>query len=182
MGPAPLVAPVRSALSGAGFFLAKTMTSSTGNSLNCLLNPITQFGFRRKRRAPVADRWCAALRRRAQCALWPLHHHHDVARIRVIEEGARPLINHVGIKTVGFEQRHAPLPLIVFGFGLVKLSRQFRDLAIEVFLRLEAAIAGIGVDAEIADQQRRHYVETERRQKRSELWACDHDAMMDAIA
>ena len=62
----------------------------------------------------------------------------------------------------------------VLGLERGKLAGQLGDLLVEVLLRLEPVVAGIGVDAEIADHQRRDRVERERGENGAEPLARDH--------
>ena len=51
------------------------------------------------------------------------------------------------------------VPRSPFGSETRKLAAQLRDLLVKILLRPQTAIAGIGIDPEIADHQRRHGIE-----------------------
>src|SRR5262249_52640762 len=82
----------------------------------------------------------------------PLEQEGEVAGIRIVQERAGALVEDVGVEAFGPEQRYAPLPIGALGLQRRKLGREPGDLLVEVVLGLEPVIAGIGVDAKIADQ------------------------------
>ena len=65
-----------------------------------------------------------------------------------------------------------------FGEALAALDRELSDLGVKVGARAQPVLAGIGVDVEIADEQRRADVEAERGQERAKPLARDHGARM----
>jgi hypothetical protein len=79
----------------------------------------------------------------------------DIMRIGVVEEKPRPLVQHVGVDPVGLEQRDAALPTLALGLGALELLGEIGDLMVEILARLEAVIAGIGVEPEIAEGVKR---------------------------
>ena len=46
----------------------------------------------------------------------------QVARVDIVEQRARPLVEHVGIEPLGLEQRDPALPQVALGVGLVELA------------------------------------------------------------
>ena len=56
----------------------------------------------------------------------------------------------------------------------VELALEVGDPLVEGLLRQQAVVAGIGVDAEIADEQRGQDIEAERSQERRDPRANDH--------
>src|SRR5580704_16098612 len=107
-------------------------------------------------------------------------HQGEIARRNVIEQGAGLFVEHVGIELAGAQQRHPALPLRPVELELVELGRQSRDLAVDVLFGLDPAIAAIGVDAEIADQERGQNVEAERGEERTQTLTGDHSTKMAA--
>ena len=105
-------------------------------------------------------------------------HHGQVVRIGVVEQRARPLVEHVGIDAVRLEERDAALPTLALGLGKFELMRQIGDLMVETLPRLEAVVARISIEPEIADEQRRQDVEAERNQKRTNPRPNDHAAFL----
>ena len=75
-----------------------------------------------------------------------------------------------------------PLPPDALGFHLLQLASQLVHLHDEILTRLDAVIAGVSVDAKIADQQRRDRIETECRQERAQAFAGDHGGEHDPPA
>ena len=59
-----------------------------------------------------------------------------------------------------------------------QLSRQRHDFLVEFLARVQTIFAGIGVDAEIADQRRRHGVEGDAREERFKSRTRDHGQTM----
>src|SRR5262245_37190303 len=102
----------------------------------------------------------------------------EVARIGVVEKHPGALVEHVGIDAFGLEQQDAALPIGPFALERGKLGTEFRDLLVEVLLRAKPAVAGIGVDAEIADYQRGDGVKRERVEDGAEPLAGHHAATM----
>ena len=78
----------------------------------------------------------------------------------------------------GPQERDAPFPSPPFGSETGKFTAQLRNLLVEILLRPQPAIAGIGIDAEIADHQRRDGIERERIEERAEPFAGNHAATM----
>ena len=60
----------------------------------------------------------------------------------------------------------------------VELLAQLGELLVEVLLGPQPMIAGVGVDAEIADDQRAADIEAERGEERSQLSPGDHAGKM----
>src|SRR4029077_16086927 len=110
----------------------------------------------------------------------PGEHQSEVVWRHVIEQRAGLLVEHVGIELAGPQQRHAALPLGALALEVVEIGGQRDDLLVEVFLGLEPVIAAIGVDAEIADQERGHDIEAERGQDGTQAFTRDHPHTMSA--
>src|SRR5260370_1284172 len=99
----------------------------------------------------------------------------DQEIIALTSELARALVEHIRVDPVGAQQRDALLAL-----GTLPLQpRQFRcqrdDLLVELLPRIQPILAGIGIDAEIADHRRRHRVEGKPGEQGFESRARDHD-------
>src|SRR3977135_866988 len=105
----------------------------------------------------------------------------QIARIGVIELEARTLVEHVRVDPVGPKQRNPLLALGALPFQPRPLRRQRDDFLIEFLPRIQPIFAGIGVDAEIADHQRRHRVEGKPGEQGFESGARDHGPE-DAVA
>jgi hypothetical protein len=95
-------------------------------------------------------------------------------RIEVIEQGARTLIEHIGIEPVGAQESDASLPLPALGLQTRNLGGELRRLLIEILLGLQPAIAGIGIDAEIGDRARNEGVKAQSRKHGTKASARDH--------
>src|ERR1700730_13649623 len=106
--------------------------------------------------------------------LSPLEHEREVAGIGVIEQQARALVEQVGIDIVGFQQRDPPLPNRALGLDGIELQGQLRDILVEIPLGDQSVFARIGIDPEIADEQRRDRVERECVEEAAEPSARDH--------
>ena len=63
------------------------------------------------------------------------------------------------------QQLDAVLPITALRAQLLELRGEVGIIEVEVLLRPKPAISGVGVDGEIADEQRRPDVEPERGQK-----------------
>ena len=74
--------------------------------------------------------------------------------IGIVEQHPGSLVEHVRIDAVSPQERNAALPGAPFGFEAGEFAAQLRNLLVEILLRPQPAIAGIGIDAEIADYQR----------------------------
>ena len=107
-----------------------------------------------------------------------LEHLRQIARVEVIEHDPRALIERVGIDALGFEQLDPALPFGALLLELVELFTQRNKLLVEVLLGPQPVIAGVGVDAEIADHQRTADIKTERGQKEMKLSPRDHAGKM----
>src|SRR5258708_4010846 len=95
------------------------------------------------------------------------NHDGDLMRVQIVEKLSRALVKHVRIDAVSLEERHSPLPPRPLRLDALDLARQVGDLLVKLLARIDAIFPGKGVDAEITDEQRRHDVEAERRQKRT---------------
>jgi hypothetical protein len=96
----------------------------------------------------------------------------------IIEQSPGAFIEHVGIELVRFQQRDPPLPLSALELEAIEFARKRHHLLVNVLLGLEAAVAAVGIDAEIADQKPRHDVKAERGKDRAETLAGYHPANM----
>jgi hypothetical protein len=96
----------------------------------------------------------------------------------IVEQRAGAFVEHVGIDIFGLEQVDAALPLRALDLQMVQLRRQRRHLAVDILLGLEPVIAAIGVDAEIADQERRRDLEAERIENGTQTPAGNHAASL----
>src|SRR5262249_28172511 len=104
----------------------------------------------------------------------------ELARIGVVEQHPGALVEHVGIDAFGLEQRDAAFPIGAFGLERVKLGAEFRDLLVEILLRTQSAVAGVSIDAEIADHQRGDGVKRERVEDGAEPLPGYHGATLPA--
>jgi len=75
-----------------------------------------------------------------------LDHDGDVTRIGVVEELPRPLVEHVGVDAVGLEEGDAALPARPLGLHPLELAGEIGDLPVKTLARLDAVLAGVGVD------------------------------------
>src|SRR6266567_2837028 len=108
-------------------------------------------------------------------------HPHEIMRVGIVELKPRPLVQHVGIDLLGAQQRHALLIPGALALELRQLARQRDDLLVEFLAGVETVFAGIGVDAEIADDGRRHRIEGETSQDRFQARAGDHFGKMGQL-
>ena len=95
--------------------------------------------------------------------------HRDIARIGIVEKLPGAFVEHVGVEAVGLQESDAALPARAFGLGGVEFALEVGDPLVEVLLGQDAAIAGVGVDAEIADEQRGQGIEAEGSQERASM-------------
>jgi hypothetical protein len=72
-------------------------------------------------------------------------------RIGVVEQRPGTPVQHVGIDAARPQKQDAAFPRGALGSETGKFAIQLRNLLVKVLLRPQAAIAGIGVHAEIAD-------------------------------
>ena len=79
---------------------------------------------------------------------------------------------------LGLEQLDPVLPLGAFLLEASELVGQRGELLIEVLLGPQPVVAGVGVDAEIADDQGAPDIEAERGQEGSQLSPGDHAGKM----
>ena len=75
---------------------------------------------------------------------------------------------------LGLQQFDPVLPLGALLLETAKFVGQRSELLVEVLLRAQAMVAGVGVDAEIADHQRAADIEAERGQNSAKLSPGDH--------
>ena len=106
--------------------------------------------------------------------------HRDIARIGIVEKLPGALVEHVGVDAVGLQKRDAALPARALGPGGVEFALEVGDPLVEVLLGQDAAIAGGGVEAEIADEQRGQGIEAEGSQESANSRANDHGAISAA--
>ena len=106
--------------------------------------------------------------------------HRDIARIGIVEKLPGAFVEHVGVEAVGLQESDAALPSRAFGLGGVEFALEVGDPLVEVLLGQDAAIAGVGVGAKIADEQRGQGIEAECSQERANPWANDHGAISAA--
>src|SRR5262249_32277960 len=102
----------------------------------------------------------------------------DLMRVQIVEKLSRPLVKHVRIDAVGLEERNAPLPPRTLRLDALDFAREVSDLLVKLLARINAIFPGIGVDAEITDEQRRHDIEAERREKRTNARTNNHRAFV----
>src|SRR5579871_4820700 len=95
-------------------------------------------------------------------------------RVHIVEKQPGPLVEHVGIDAVRPEQRDAPFPMFALRLDTPQLALEFVDLLVESLASVDAIFPRIGVDAEIANEQRRQDVKAERRQKSTNSRANNH--------
>ena len=98
----------------------------------------------------------------------------QIVRIGVVELIACALVEHVRVDPVGSQQRDTLLALGALPLQPRQFRRQRDDFLIELLPRIQPILAGIGVDAEIADDRRRHRIEGEPGQQGFESVAGDH--------
>src|SRR5207248_870327 len=98
--------------------------------------------------------WPEKCRRDASLASAAAAHQHEVVRMRIIEHGSCTLVEQVGIDPVRSQQRHAMLPGRPLELEASEFLRKLVHLLGEILLGLETMGPGIGIDAEIADEQR----------------------------
>ena len=91
--------------------------------------------------------------------------HRDIARIGIVEELPGALVEHVGVDAVGSQKRDAVLPAYALGARGVELAREVGNARLEVLLRHDSVITGVGIEAEIADEERGERIEAERGEK-----------------
>src|SRR5215467_812034 len=102
------------------------------------------------------------------------NHHGDLVRVHIVENLSRSLVKHVRIDTVGPEERHPPLPPLSLRPYALKLARQVGDLLVELLAGVNAVFPRKGVNTEITYEQRRHRVQAERCQKRTNSRTNNH--------
>src|SRR6266446_5322644 len=102
----------------------------------------------------------------------------DLMRGQIVEELSRALVKHVRIDAVGLEERNAPLPALPLRLDANDLARQVGDLLVKLLARVDTIFPRIRIDAEIADEQRRHHIEAERRKKRANPRTNNHRAFV----
>src|SRR5438445_13627337 len=100
--------------------------------------------------------------------------------MHIAEHCPRTLVEQVRIEAIRPQQGDAMLPLRALGLDAGKLGRELADLLDDILLRPQAVSSDIGIDAEIADQQRRADVETERTENVTQPRAGDHGRSMRA--
>ncbi len=110
------------------------------------------------------------------------HAQRQVTAVDIVEQCPRPLVQHVRIEASRAEQANPPLPQNALGLRCVAFLDQFRDLQIEALPRVQPAVAGIGIDAEIADEAGCSEIETEHGEDRSQPPAGDHARTMERFA
>src|SRR6185436_10528189 len=66
------------------------------------------------------------------CALAPLEHECEFARMQVVEDRARALVHHVGIEPVGLQQGHPALPVGPLELEAVALYGELGNLLVDV--------------------------------------------------
>src|SRR5262249_38391577 len=103
-----------------------------------------------------------------------LEHQREIARMAVVELGARPFFQEIGIDRIGSQQHPAMLPCGALTLEAVELARELTPLLDEILLRLQPVVAGMRIGPEIRDDQRRPGVEAERAQGRAQSRAADH--------
>jgi len=127
-----------------------------------------ESGFRQKTRRCQCELVARTERSDIRERLSPLEHKREVAGIGVVEQQACPLVEQVGVDIVRLQQRDSSLPNRTRGFDAVELEGQLRDILVEIPLGDQAMLARIGIDPEIADEQRRDRVERERVEEAAE--------------
>src|SRR5215472_12186152 len=106
-------------------------------------------------------------------------HPDQIVRVGIVKLKPRTLVQHVGIDPVRTQQRHPLLALGALFLQARKLRGERDDLLVEFLPRVEPVLAGIGVDAEIADHRRRHRIEGKAGQDRFESGTGDHGRPCD---
>src|SRR5205085_7454297 len=140
----------------AGLVLATAIVSPREPSLRGLFQPNS-----RNRRPAKAHGTCVALTHKAlfgRGILLALEGQRQLARIDIAEQRARTLVEQVRVEIVGAQQRQPVLPGLALAAHPLELAREIRLLLGQVLLGLEPVRAGIRVDAEIPDDQRRDRV------------------------
>src|SRR5262249_32795064 len=102
----------------------------------------------------------------------------DLVRVEVVENLSRTLVQHVRIDAVGLEKRDPSFPPRPLRLDPLDLACQVGDLLVEFLARVDAIFSRVGVDAEIAYEQRRHGIKAERRQKRTYPRTNNHRAFV----
>src|SRR5262249_16085100 len=119
----------------------------------------------------------AALRQRPRRSRL-LEAQRELAGIGVVEQHPGALVEHVGVDAFRPQQRYAAFPSGTLGFERLELGAEFHDLLIQILSRAQPAVAGISVEAEIADHQRRDRVERERVEDGAQPLPGHHSATM----
>ena len=98
----------------------------------------------------------------------------EFARVHIVEHRPGALVEHVGVEIIAAQQRHPVLPRLALGACALDVASQRRLMLGEILLGLQPVRAGVGRQAEIADDQRRDGVEAERGQDGAQSRAGDH--------
>jgi hypothetical protein len=106
------------------------------------------------------------------------HHKRQLARMQVLQFGARPFVQKVGVQPIRAQQRDPPLPLRPLKLGVPELSGEVGDLLIELMLGAQTVVTGESVDGEIADEESSDGVKAQRGKKRTQPFASDHVSTM----
>src|SRR5262249_30302955 len=92
----------------------------------------------------------------------------------MVETLSRSLARQAGIDRVGLGEPPPPLPPLSLRPYALKLARQVGDLLVELLAGVNAVFPRKGVNTEITYEQRRHRVQAERCQKRTNSRTNNH--------